>query len=1301
MAYGSKYYGEFYDREDNLYKVDLQKDGYGGAATRIVQMGATPCTMSHRGSRDKDVIIQGTNLIFNFYELSGDDYSDLFTSSYKDYKIIYTKAGSKIFEGYIKPENLSKQHFKTKKLISLPATDALADLKNIDFTDSINATISSRETILQILKYALDKTGIELNFHIQLGTYEETYMVASECAIKEIEVDCRRFLKQDGDKTEIMSCHEVIETVLKDYNVTLKQCNGKYYITNHFEEDSYYFEYLWSDLSIIGSRTATDNIVNLNTYKFKPTAEIQQIEPLNKVKINHRNKDLGGDVTGMDLTDWSNGAVWTIDFSNSYTSASGVVTLKSNNNAYDEFIETATFNVSDTAGVDEYLKITFDHILDAHTSPDPLKAPVIKLTITRPDATTEDTYFVIEKNWNSYESPISKSLQVISTGNYEVKLSFLQAAGPTQWTTAEFKIKNFLISKVINNEEGEALSSITFDQYYEQTSSQGIKVFETETLLADCGQITELGALLYDNAGTIVNTATWKTYGGAEGIAILDIYARNILNNRYAYKDYLRLDIFDLGNIINFNNIVSIDSINYTFISFSQDFKKGVINAELEELITTKESYNDISQSDLNSINGEKATRSININPSTPSSIPAHNSLTGLNAGDYQHLTAAQDTDLTDSGNCSIHKHDDRYYTETEVNTWRNSVTQEQMGWLNTISSNVQAQITARAIIGANPANNRLCTWSNATTIQGESNLTFDGSNLLVTGTLTLTSHLYQGDGDIHFFGADNDTGILHTGTNFYIKSYLHGGAIYIQGENTGGDSKNLIYADPDGVTNLYHAGNIKLATSATGITVTGGTIENQAEHPSFSSGFQGDKWQITEDGNSEWENVLIRGGLQVYELIINRLHYQCGGLIIGAGAGKINTIHVATVGSEQLEFEDPVGNSILPFTVGAIVMIQDVDVNRTTVVKKIVRQVASIAGQVLTLTTTAGWLTTDDTGIFAVGDEVVAIGHVSTAALDSSIYLSATDSDNPFMRVFDGVDTYGKWSLGDKTTIKLQLGNLASLASYDILPASPGYGLYSDNVYLKGKIVASSGEIGGWTISATALTGGAAGTTIALTPGIGIHMGAAVFGDAPFSVTNAGVLLAESGTIGGWTLATDAFYTGTKHTANGFSTTGITLASNGAIHAPNFYVDTADEIGLRAETIIKAYKGVSDTVILSHDATVNTINTSWVLKKTITLGSHVKSGRTLRIKFDLWISDGAGTAYGGIWKNGNSVGNEQSTQSVTAVTKSQDIADWDSGDTIQLKIRTSHADYQASADDFRVCGIIASIVDEVTGTNS
>lgn len=77
-------------------------------------------------------------------------------------------------------------------------------------------------------------------------------------------------------------------------------------------------------------------------------------------------------------------------------------------------------------------------------------------------------------------------------------------------------------------------------------------------------------------------------------------------------------------------------------------------------------------------------------------------------------------------------------------------------------------------------------------------------------------------------------------------------------------------------------------------------------------------------------------------------------------------------------------------------------------------------------------------------------------------------------------------------------------------------------NLSITGVITATAGgSIGGWSIANTYLQGGSGTDTIRLQPSVGISMGASAFADAPFSVTKAGVLKAESGTIGGWNIET------------------------------------------------------------------------------------------------------------------------------------------------------------------------------------
>lgn len=111
---------------------------------------------------------------------------------------------------------------------------------------------------------------------------------------------------------------------------------------------------------------------------------------------------------------------------------------------------------------------------------------------------------------------------------------------------------------------------------------------------------------------------------------------------------------------------------------------------------------------------------------------------------------------------------------------------------------------------------------------------------------------------------------------------------------------------------------------------------------------------------------------------------------------------------------------------------------------------------------------------------------------------------------------------------------------------------------------------------NATEEQGGIAGTVSSGSTAIGLWLGStfANRATAPFRVTHGGVLNAIAGIIGGWSLASDGIYTGTKHTSDGYSTSGITLASNGSIHATSFYINTDGSMGITGASIKTASTG-------------------------------------------------------------------------------------------------------------------------------
>ena len=90
----------------------------------------------------------------------------------------------------------------------------------------------------------------------------------------------------------------------------------------------------------------------------------------------------------------------------------------------------------------------------------------------------------------------------------------------------------------------------------------------------------------------------------------------------------------------------------------------------------------------------------------------------------------------------------------------------------------------------------------------------------------TITGNINFGDNDKAIFGANSNLQIWSDNTNSYIQESYPGGNLYIRAEsfNVGRQANSELYitAFPNGAVNLYHDNAIKLATTSTGIDVTG-----------------------------------------------------------------------------------------------------------------------------------------------------------------------------------------------------------------------------------------------------------------------------------------------------------------------------------------------------------------------------------------------------------------------------------------------------------------------------------------------
>lgn len=250
------------------------------------------------------------------------------------------------------------------------------------------------------------------------------------------------------------------------------------------------------------------------------------------------------------------------------------------------------------------------------------------------------------------------------------------------------------------------------------------------------------------------------------------------------------------------------------------------------------------------------------------------------------------------------------------------------------------------------------------------------------------------------------------------------------------------------------------------GLIINGNILQSTNSYikNNFNSGWTGSGWQldygVTTGSKSylEVDALTVRGSMRAYEFIINQIKATNGSLFVSSSA-VVKSTEPGNIGQIKIHFETPNNLNISPFAPGDTIMVQRVDINGTTILRKIVLYVEVATGDYV-----------DATYIYQfsgqtpqAGDVFVRLGNDGTTAnRQGNIYLTSDDSASPYIDIYDGVTDYSNWAT--PAVRKVRLGKLTGLSDSNFGSLS-GYGLYATNAYLKGGIWASFGNIAGWTI--------------------------------------------------------------------------------------------------------------------------------------------------------------------------------------------------------------------------------------------
>ena len=212
-----------------------------------------------------------------------------------------------------------------------------------------------------------------------------------------------------------------------------------------------------------------------------------------------------------------------------------------------------------------------------------------------------------------------------------------------------------------------------------------------------------------------------------------------------------------------------------------------------------------------------------------------------------------------------------------------------------------------------------------------------------------------------------------------------------------------------------------------------------------FTSGPLGSGHRI-KDGNAEFQNLTVRGQFSVFEYLIQQVKTIGGKLLLSAASMKAGVVEELEDGY-KCYFNTDGGTIMNPFIVGDQAFHQ---VYNGQTMSRYWRLITEVGSDYIVLSKTDC-----EAGSYVpqANDEILLLGNRTDINRMSAIILCAYDENSPYTAYYNGINSF---SLEGKEVMRE--GNLNGIVDKDFGQLA-GFGLFADNVFLKGQFWLMSGK--------------------------------------------------------------------------------------------------------------------------------------------------------------------------------------------------------------------------------------------------
>jgi hypothetical protein len=250
----------------------------------------------------KSVPIYGSGCSLNIIAEGDFELSSLYTADEREWKIEISGAWN--HSSWLIPDSCSEPYASKPYPVSVKGTDAVGTLESVPFLQEDGTKYKGFIKDIDVLRFALQKTDLDLGFSIAINTFEDS-MNTLICPLAQSYINVDAFVDTDGNA---FSCLEVIRSIAERWFAQLHQFNGRWQLVNILEKSKGVVNcWNFSSAGVTEASTTLGNEINAGgiTEELQPVGDVSFAKALASSTAYYRYGYPANQLVNGNMDTWS------------------------------------------------------------------------------------------------------------------------------------------------------------------------------------------------------------------------------------------------------------------------------------------------------------------------------------------------------------------------------------------------------------------------------------------------------------------------------------------------------------------------------------------------------------------------------------------------------------------------------------------------------------------------------------------------------------------------------------------------------------------------------------------------------------------------------------------------------------------------------------------------------------------------------------------------------------------------------------------------------------------------------------